>query len=189
MRNFSARETEWLEELDGIELATFWRRAFAFAIDWVIVVILVSAFATISASVFGYLHRNGTPTEDTAHIFSGPEHGRKLGIVLPGGPKVNVYRVDEHTPIGETIKLVVDVLVPVLYFGILLWRGKGRTPGKRLMRVRVVSIVHQHLSSGIQWSVRWAMVPPHSKAALASSSSSSIHTGAVLRTGSQKRLW
>jgi hypothetical protein len=37
MRNFSAQETEWLEELDGIELASFWRRACAFLVDCLIV--------------------------------------------------------------------------------------------------------------------------------------------------------
>src|SRR5580658_3626073 len=42
MRTFSARETEWLQELDGIELAGFWRRAFAFCIDWFIVIVLMS---------------------------------------------------------------------------------------------------------------------------------------------------
>ena len=42
MRNFSARETEWLQELDGIELAGFWWRAFAFSIDWIIVGILMT---------------------------------------------------------------------------------------------------------------------------------------------------
>ena len=26
MRYFSARETEWIQELDGIELASFWQR-------------------------------------------------------------------------------------------------------------------------------------------------------------------
>ncbi len=36
--------------------------------------------------------------------------------------------------------------MPVLYFGILLWKGKGQTPGKRIMKIRVVSIMHRHLS-------------------------------------------
>ena len=34
----------------------------------------------------------------------------------------------------------------VLYFGLLTWRGKGRSPGKRWMGIRVVSLVHRHLS-------------------------------------------
>jgi len=34
----------------------------------------------------------------------------------------------------------------VLYFGVLTYFGRGRTPGKRLVRIRVVSTSHQHLS-------------------------------------------
>jgi hypothetical protein len=49
---------------------------------------------------------------------------------------------------GESsgLTLVDDIVIPVLYFGLLTWKGNGRTPGKRLMKIRVVSIVHRHLS-------------------------------------------
>lgn len=60
MNNFSARETEWMEELDGIELASFWRRAFAFLIDWLIVAIALSAIVTaVTAGFLAFMHRQG----------------------------------------------------------------------------------------------------------------------------------
>lgn len=34
----------------------------------------------------------------------------------------------------------------VLYFGLLTYFGRGQTPGKRLMQIRVVSTAHDHLS-------------------------------------------
>jgi uncharacterized RDD family membrane protein YckC len=34
----------------------------------------------------------------------------------------------------------------VLYFGLVTFFGHGRTPGKRLLRIRVVSTAHEHLS-------------------------------------------
>lgn len=34
----------------------------------------------------------------------------------------------------------------VLYFGLLTYLGRGRTPGKRLAGIRVVSTAHEHLS-------------------------------------------
>jgi uncharacterized RDD family membrane protein YckC len=37
-------------------------------------------------------------------------------------------------------------VLPILYFGILLWQGNGRTPGKRLLKIRVVSLVHTHIT-------------------------------------------
>ncbi len=147
MRNFSARETEWLLELDGIELATFQQRALAFLIDWIIVSVVVSAFAiVIAAGFFAYMHRQGRSMEDITHMVTTSEDGDKVDVAVHGATKVTTYRVDEHSKAGEATKVVFDVLVPVLYFGILLWRGKGRTPGKRLLQIRVVSLMHRHIT-------------------------------------------
>lgn len=145
MRNFSARETEWLEELDGIELAGFWQRAVAFGVDWLIVAIVFSVFVSaMAAGFFAYAHRHGRPAENAGEVLP-PAPDRKLDLAVHGS-KFTIYQVDEHSRMGEAIKIFGDVMVPILYFGVLLWRGKGRTPGKRLMRIRVVSMVHRHLS-------------------------------------------
>ena len=147
MRNFSARETKWLEELDGIELASFWQRCFAFLVDWIIVGIVFSALVSMSAAAYvAYSNMHGRAGGDVMHALSSSEAAKKFNIEIEGHSKVSFYKPDEDTAGGETIKIIVDVLVPVLYFGILLWKGKGRTPGKRLMRIRVVSIVHRHLT-------------------------------------------
>jgi len=42
MKIFSARETELLRELDGLELAGFWQRAVAFLIDCFLMAVLLS---------------------------------------------------------------------------------------------------------------------------------------------------
>jgi uncharacterized RDD family membrane protein YckC len=34
----------------------------------------------------------------------------------------------------------------VLYFGLFTYWGNGKTPGKRLMKIRVVSLTHEHIS-------------------------------------------
>ncbi len=34
----------------------------------------------------------------------------------------------------------------VLYFGLFSYWGHGQTPGKRLLKIRVVSLVHEHIS-------------------------------------------
>ncbi len=36
--------------------------------------------------------------------------------------------------------------IVVLYFGTLTYFGHGQTPGKRLLRIRVVSLVHDHIT-------------------------------------------
>lgn len=118
MENFSARETEWLLELDGVKLAGFRSRSTAFLIDialayfGILILSLLRMLLVFLASLV--IH----------HPFSTRSLFEKSGEsgVLPG------------------------TLFTVLYFGLLTWRGKGRTPGKRMMGIRVVSLVHRHLS-------------------------------------------
>jgi uncharacterized RDD family membrane protein YckC len=119
MKNFSARETAWLQELDGLELADFWQRALAFAIDLVLAVVFMLAVLLVIA--YGVTAWHGL-------------HGnhQRYNMVL-------------HRE-NETDKLVIELLVLVLYSGLFTWLGKGRSPGKRLLRIRVVSLVHRHLS-------------------------------------------
>lgn len=147
MRTFSARETAWLQELDGIELAPFWRRALAFLLDWMIIVVVVSALLTaVLAGFVSYMQRHGKSAEDIARMFTSVKlvsHPKVSGGIHL---KVNTLHVDEEDRTGEVIKDVADLLLAVLYFGILLWKGKGRTPGKHLLRIRVVSTVHRNLT-------------------------------------------
>jgi hypothetical protein len=56
MKTFSARETVWLQELDGIELASFWQRAFALLIDSLIVAAFMSATLSAVAIVYVRTH-------------------------------------------------------------------------------------------------------------------------------------
>ena len=39
-----------------------------------------------------------------------------------------------------------SAVVAVLYFGLCTWLGRGATPGKKLLRIRVVSLVHPKMS-------------------------------------------
>ncbi|SEG54534.1 RDD family protein [Bryocella elongata] len=156
MRRFSAKETEWLLELDGIELANFWPRAFAFVIDWMIVGILLSTVATAGfATWLGIRHLQGKPTPDFMQMAtesSGKLHttvekaDAKQGFHFNIGPGKSPNGEEAHGPLEQALEVVNDIVVPVLYFGVLLWKGHGRTPGKRLMNIRVMSIAHRHLS-------------------------------------------
>jgi uncharacterized RDD family membrane protein YckC len=118
MKTFRAHETAWLLELDGIELADFWQRALAFVID------AFTAFAIFLVSLV---------VIDFAINLWRSQHG--LGyysINIKGESKAE--------------ELLTDSLVPAIYFGLSTWLGKGRSLGKWLLRIRVVSLVHRHLS-------------------------------------------
>jgi uncharacterized RDD family membrane protein YckC len=138
MRNFSARETRWLHKLDGIELASFRQRAFAFAIDWILIY-LVTVPLMFGGTLL-YLKareaRAGHPLGTNVHFDLRP------GKFHADSNEAELARsLDE-----EWVHLVSEIAIPVLYFGLFTWRGKGRTPGKRLMKIRVVSIAHPHLT-------------------------------------------
>lgn len=141
MRTFSARETIWLQELDGIELAGFWQRAIAFAIDGLIVGLAYSIL--LSAVVTVYVNRY--PHSSIATSFSGGVNRVQAQLDGDGAPRTLDEEVHRKLRDGA-VDLVQGILVPVLYFGIFLWLGNGRTPGKRIMKIRVVSLVHTHMS-------------------------------------------
>jgi uncharacterized RDD family membrane protein YckC len=140
MRNFSARETEWLLELDGIELASFQQRALALAIDSCI---LTGVFILVFAA-FMLIFLGARLVADKVHGYPMPS----VQQIVTSFP-FNLEAKDSATARffdSEYVQVFSDVALPVLYFGVLLWKGKGQTPGKRIMRIRVMSIVHRHLS-------------------------------------------
>jgi uncharacterized RDD family membrane protein YckC len=121
MQNFSARETEWLLELDGVELAGFRRRAIAFVVDVALAYMAVFGLEMVFRLLL-FLIRLLTGHPASGHHTSFFRGGGEHRSFLPG------------------------TFLTVLYFGLLTWRGKGRSPGKRFMKIRVVSLVHRHLS-------------------------------------------
>src|SRR5580700_3357226 len=123
MRNFSARETEWLQELDGIELAGFWRRAFAFWIDWIIVGILMTlVFGLGFASWVGIRKLEGKPALPESITSAANDKTGKNEINVVIGPGFMVPKGAEKSDLQKLIDDVVDFLVAILYFGVLLWK-------------------------------------------------------------------
>lgn len=57
-----------------------------------------------------------------------------------------IIPMDENTTINTNPFHGPALIVLVLYFALTLYWGKGRTLGKRLMRIRVVSLVHHRMS-------------------------------------------
>lgn len=157
MKNFSAAETEWMLELDGIELANFWQRAVAYLIDWIIIAVILSLFATVATGAYlGFLKATGRPMPQVVQMMQGKVKADKKDedYVFTFGSGLQPGTKDEHGHIhmekppeeNEAVHFVQNIVIAILYFGILLWRGKGQTPGKKIMKIRVVSIVHRHLT-------------------------------------------
>jgi uncharacterized RDD family membrane protein YckC len=104
---YRARETAREDEIDGLPLATFSRRAAGFGIDFVLISLIRKPVESLWA--------RHTPYQWEAHTL----------INLP------------HT---------LDLIVLILYFCLALYLGDGQTIGKRLMRIQVISLTHQHIT-------------------------------------------
>ena len=94
--------------LQGLPLASFWRRALAFFIDFCLVALVLGLFLLPET-----MHTLAETGEFKMNI--DPFHGWEL-ISLP------------------------------LYFGVWTYFGRGQTIGKKLLKIRVVSIAHERLS-------------------------------------------
>lgn len=104
---FQTQNIEWQARLQGVQLASFRSRAFAFFLDAMIVVLLLTLPGVWA-------------------MFQGPRTG-PLSLSFEFGG-------------------LASVALAVSYFGLSTYLGKGRTVGKYLCGIRVVSVIHSHMS-------------------------------------------
>jgi uncharacterized RDD family membrane protein YckC len=104
-----------MQELAGLELASFASRAMALLIDFAIAGAL---FLALLFSFFKLANRYTSIGQDNRHL-----------IV-----ELNFF------------ENWYSIVYLVLFFGLSVYLGNGRTIGKRIMGIRVVSIVHHKMS-------------------------------------------
>jgi uncharacterized RDD family membrane protein YckC len=117
---FDPHETARADALAGSPLASFGRRLAAYAIDIFLVAITYSPALFVSK----YL------AEDVLHL------------------KENIYD-SGHVHVRLDFHLMHELswaLWLVLYFGLIVWKTNGLTPGKRLLRIRIASLVHDRIT-------------------------------------------
>src|SRR5215831_4957128 len=116
--NYNPHETERMRQLEGAQLASFGRRAVALVLDLVIGAALFMA------------------------LFTGAL------LISNGHLTVRVQREssDDGTYHLNFFQNWYSVIWWVLYFGLVMYFWNGRTPGKRLMGIRVVSLVHERIT-------------------------------------------
>jgi uncharacterized RDD family membrane protein YckC len=113
---FNPHETTRALALAGAPLATFWQRAGAIAIDFFLV------FATYlpAMAIFQYV------TTQKLHLQEDVYHSAHVQVKLELDKFVELARV----------------MWFILYFGLIVWKTNGLTPGKRLLHIRVASLTH-----------------------------------------------
>ncbi len=123
-RLYNAHETLRMQELNGLELASFTSRAVAFAIDFAI------AGALFLGGLVGFFKIANRYTSLGAN-------NRHINVEL------------------NFFENWYSIVYLVLFFGLSFYFGNGRTIGKRVMGIRVVSIVHRRL--GLWHSIERAL--------------------------------
>jgi uncharacterized RDD family membrane protein YckC len=113
-----------MQELNGLELASFTSRAVAFAIDFAI------AGALFLGGLVGFFKIANRYTSLGAN-------NRHINVEL------------------NFFENWYSIVYLVLFFGLSFYFGNGRTIGKRVMGIRVVSIVHRRL--GLWHSIERAL--------------------------------
>jgi uncharacterized RDD family membrane protein YckC len=104
-----------MQELQGLELASFESRALAFVIDFAIAGALFLGFLVL---FFNLANRYTSLGQNNQHIHV----------------ELNFF------------ENWYSIVYLVIFFGLSVYLGNGRTIGKRVMGIRVVSIVHHKMS-------------------------------------------
>jgi uncharacterized RDD family membrane protein YckC len=130
---YDAHETERMHELHGAPLASFGRRAAAFLIDLTIGVVL---FMVLGLAI----------------VWATSDGGGRFQVTTP---ETRAHQTEMTRVELKFFSNWYSVVWWVLYFGLATYFGKGQTPGKRIMRIRVVSLVHGHL--GLWHSIERAL--------------------------------
>ena len=108
--NYNGTESHRMQDLHGLPLASFKRRAGAFYIDLLIAVLVFLPIVMYGAWL---LQRFGLVNKDVLLVFD--------------------Y---EHW---------YSIIPLVVYFSVSIYYGNGKTIGKKLMGIRVVSVVHEKI--------------------------------------------
>ncbi|HEY4904586.1 MAG TPA: RDD family protein [Candidatus Sulfotelmatobacter sp.] len=116
--HYHPQETHRMMALDGMELASFGRRASALAID-MLAMIGIFALLALPVALWSKTH------DISLHLEFKPFH--------------NWY----------------STILPVVYFGVIVWLTNGLTLGKWLTGIRIISLTHERI--GLWHSVERAL--------------------------------
>jgi uncharacterized RDD family membrane protein YckC len=114
---YDPTHAERMKELTGLTLASFRSRAAALLIDFLLAAALFMALGVAAVALVKYV------------------------------PAIHDYQAHRHIVVElNFFENWYSVAYLAVFFGLSLYWGRGRTLGKRLMKIRVVSLRHHRLS-------------------------------------------
>ena len=143
-RRYNPHGTRRMEALAGIKLASFKDRFWAFLIDSALIAILMAPFGV--ALNFGINKIIGSLEENkqskSIHIETSRDDPNNPGKKIEEKRDIPVDDKKEENETKDFLSLVFGLV----YYGFFLWKFNGRTPGKKWMGVRVVSLTGERVS-------------------------------------------
>jgi uncharacterized RDD family membrane protein YckC len=116
-------------QLEGLELAGFYRRLFALLIDLCVLIIILYLIGTI-LDYFGMI-----------------KFGLSIGIYSDKTTNdIPAIHNNTHLNMPEYLRILFKLSIPVLYFGLITFFTNGYTVGKRILRIRIVATNHERLT-------------------------------------------
>lgn len=112
-------------QLEGLELASFSRRFFAFIIDSLALVFTLY-FLGVLLDYFGII-----------------DFSLSVGV-SEGDSAVSTENLSYTGP--DYLATILKMLIPVFFFGIISYLTNGYTLGKRILKIRIVATSHARLS-------------------------------------------
>ncbi len=150
-RRYNPHGTQRMEELAGVKLASFKHRLWAFVIDWVILSVVMIPFGSVLGTGLKYFSpEKAKPASPVVHYETTKPDPNDPTKMVTEKKDVPVDE-DEEDAVAEKKekKLTEEIFDPVfglLYYGFFVWATNGRTPGKKWMGVRVVSLVRPRIT-------------------------------------------
>jgi uncharacterized RDD family membrane protein YckC len=117
---FNPHETTRAHALAGVPLASFKQRLAAIAIDF----FLVYAIYLPAVAIFQYV------VKEKLHV------------------QEDIYQ-SAHVHVKLELERFIElakVIWFILYFGLIVWKTNGLTPGKRLLHIRIASLTHDRIT-------------------------------------------
>jgi uncharacterized RDD family membrane protein YckC len=149
-RRYNPHGTRRMEALAGTKLASFKHRFWAFLIDSALIAMLMmpfGSFVDLGISKYFTASKENKPAK-TIHVettHADPNDPTKQ-ITEKRDIPVDEDKDDEEEKNEKKTKEFVDPVFALIYYGFFLKLFNGRTPGKKWMGIRVVSLIGERLT-------------------------------------------
>lgn len=145
-RRYNPHGTRRMEALAGVKLASFKHRFWAFAVDSLLILMLTLPFGGLlnfNAGKIITFGKENKPSQSAAAIkIAGDAEDDDKDVEA----NIDIGKLTEEAKRKKEAEDFLKLIFGLVYYGFFLWVFNGRTPGKKWMGVRVVSLTGERVT-------------------------------------------